>query len=152
MSQREGRRFFTFITSGLVVASLAMATNNVVAHDRMMTADLVIVNAVIHTMDPARPMAEAVAVFGNRIAAVGSTVELRPLAGAHTRVVDAAGRLVLPGFNDAHVHFLMGGFQLSNVDVRDAKSPQEFADRIHRFAEKLPKGRWIVGGEWDHER
>ena len=118
-----------------------------------MAADLpIIVNATVHTMDAARPTAEAVAVLGNRIAAVGSTAEIRQLAGQGTRVVDAGGRLVLPGFNDAHVHFLMGGFQLANVDLRDAKSPQEFAERIRKFAEKIPEGQWVVGGEWDHER
>jgi predicted amidohydrolase YtcJ len=59
---------------------------------------------------------------------------------------------VLPGFNDAHVHFLSGGFQLSSVDLRDANTPQEFAERIRQFAAKLPAGRWITGGDWDHER
>ena len=129
-----------------------MSNNPAMSRDRLMAPDVIIVNASVHTMDTNRPLAEAVAILGNRIAAVGSSAEIRALAGSKTRVIDAAKRLVLPGFNDAHVHFLSGGFQLSNVDLRDAKSPQEFAERIHRFAEKLPKGRWIVGGEWDHER
>jgi predicted amidohydrolase YtcJ len=60
--------------------------------------------------------------------------------------------LVLPGFNDAHVHFLSGGFSLANVDLRDAASPTEMARRLGEYAKKLPKGRWVVGGEWDHER
>src|SRR6185312_1099468 len=77
---------------------------------------------------------------------------IRQLAGKKTRIVDAGKRLVLPGFNDSHVHFLMGGFQLSNVDLRDAKSPEEFAKRIGDFAKKIPKGQWIVEGGWDHER
>jgi predicted amidohydrolase YtcJ len=115
-------------------------------------ADLVVVNANVRTMDAQRPSAEAVAIFGERIAAVGSNEEIRRLAGERTRVVDARGALVLPGFNDAHVHFLSGGFQLSSVDLRDADTPQEFAARIRRFASKIPKGRWITGGDWDHER
>ncbi|QYO66271.1 amidohydrolase [Leptolyngbya sp. 7M] len=61
------------------------------------------------------------------------------------------GRLVIPGFNDAHVHFLETGQQLSSVDLRDAKTPREFVERIKIFAAKLPKGRWILGGKWDHE-
>ena len=113
--------------------------------------DLVIVNATVRTMDPRTPVAEALAIVGNRIVAVGSTDEIRPLAGAGTRVIDAGGRLVLPGFNDAHVHFLSGGFSLSSVDLRDAKSPEEMARRLAEFAAKLPKGRWITGGSWDHE-
>ena len=121
--------------------------------DKSTTApDLIIVNAVIHTMDPNQPTAEAVAIYGNRIMAVGSTKEIRKLAATNTRVIDAKKRLVLPGFNDAHTHFMSGGFQLSSVDLRSSNSPQEFAERIRTFAEKLPKGRWIKGGDWDHER
>ena len=115
-------------------------------------ADLVITNASVRTMDARRPTAEAVAVSGNRVVALGTTSDIRKLAGARTRIVDARGALVLPGFNDAHVHFLTGGFQLSSVDLRDAATPQEFAGRIRRFAEKLPAGRWVTGGDWDHER
>jgi predicted amidohydrolase YtcJ len=144
---------FSLILPFLGIASLAMPNQSALAQEKkLMAADLLIVNAIVHTMDPAQPMAEAVAILGNRIAAVGSTDEIRSLAGPKTRIIDAGKRLVLPGFNDAHVHFLSGGFQLSYVDLRDAKSPGEFAERIHRFAEKIPKGQWIVGGEWDHER
>jgi predicted amidohydrolase YtcJ len=103
-------------------------------------------------MDPARPTAEAIAILGNRIVAIGTSGEINKLAGPNTRIIDAKKRLVLPGFNDAHVHFLSGGFQLSSVDLRDANTPQEFAERIRQFAAKLPAGRWITGGDWDHER
>jgi predicted amidohydrolase YtcJ len=116
------------------------------------SAELVIINGAIHTMDTAQPTAEAVAVYANRIIAVGATAEIRQLAGARTRVIDAYGQLVLPGFNDAHVHFMSGGFQLSSVDLRDANTPEEFAQRIRDFATKLPRGRWMTGGDWDHER
>ncbi len=114
--------------------------------------DLVIINAMVHTMDPNLPLADAVAIHANRIVAVGASKEIKKMAGRRTRVVDAQKRVVLPGFNDSHVHFLSGGFQLSSVDLRDAGTPQEFAERIHHFAEKLPAGRWITGGDWDHER
>jgi len=103
-------------------------------------------------MDQSRPTGEAVAIYGNRIMAVGSTQEIRKLAGARTRVIDAQKQLLLPGFNDAHVHFLSGGFQLASVDLRDANTPAEFAERIRSFAAKLAPGRWITGGDWDHER
>jgi predicted amidohydrolase YtcJ len=117
-----------------------------------LTADVIIINAKVRTMDRNQPMAEAVAVYGNRIAAIGSTKDIQKLAGSATKVIDAKGQLVLPGFNDAHVHFMSGGFQLSSVDLRDATSPQEFAERIRDFAAKIPSGRWITGGDWDHER
>ena len=136
-----------------VIALLfTMLTTVAQAKEPSLAPDLIIVNAAIHTMDQARPTAGAVAVLGNRIVAVGSTADLRPLAGSGTRVIDAGGKLVLPGFNDAHVHFLSGGFSLANVDLRDAQSPQEMARRLGDYARKLPKGRWILGGDWDHER
>lgn len=113
--------------------------------------DLLIINAAIHTMDPQRPLVEAVAVSGHHIAAVGRGVEIIKLAHAGTRVIDASGRLVLPGFNDAHVHFLSGGFQLANVDLRDARRPEELAERLRQFVAERPRGRWITGGDWDHE-
>ncbi|MFL6208798.1 MAG: amidohydrolase [Pyrinomonadaceae bacterium] len=122
------------------------------ANGQTLTADLVIVNANVHTMDKQRPTAEAVAVHGNHIVALGTSAEIRRMTDAHTRIIDAHGALVLPGFNDAHVHFLSGGFQLSSVNLRDANTPQEFAERIRQFAGKTPKGRWITGGDWDHER
>ncbi len=115
-------------------------------------ADLIIVNASIHTMNSAQPSAEAIAIHGNRIVAVGSSEEIKKLGGSNTRVIDAHAQLMLPGFNDAHVHFMSGGFQLSSVDLRDANTPQEFADRVRTFAAKLPPGRWMTGGDWDHER
>ena len=129
-----------------------MLITNAQATEPLLAPDLVIVNASIHTMDAVRPTADAVAILGNRIAAVGSTPEIRALAGSRTRVIDAGGKLVFPGFNDAHVHFLMGGFSLANVDLRDAQSPQEMGRRVAEHAKKLPKGRWILGGDWDHER
>ena len=116
-----------------------------------LAADLIVLNANIRTLDPAQPAAAALAVLGNRIVALGSSEQIRPLAGPATRVLDAGGRLVLPGFNDAHVHFLSGGFQLSSVDLRDAANPQALAERLGRFAAQHPPGRWITGGDWAHE-
>jgi len=135
----------------LIVASLLMQMR-VPAGQPAVVADTIIINAVVHTMDTSQPTAEAVAIYRNRIMAVGSTNEIKKLAGPATRIIDAKKRLLLPGFNDAHTHFLSGGFQLSSVDLRDANSPEEFASRIKAFAAKLPKGRWITGGDWDHER
>jgi predicted amidohydrolase YtcJ len=115
------------------------------------TADLVIKNANIRTMDAKRSVVRSVAVLNGRIVALGSDAETKSLIGPSTRVVDAGGKTIIPGFNDAHVHFMETGFQLSSVDLRDAKTPQEFVRRIGEFAKKLPKGRWILGGQWDHE-
>jgi predicted amidohydrolase YtcJ len=114
-------------------------------------ADLVIVNANVHTMDTAKPAARSLGVLNGRIIAVGNDADTRALIGPSTRVIDAGGKVVMPGFNDAHTHFLETGVQLSAVDLRSAKSPQEFVQRLKDFAAKLPKGRWIIGGKWDHE-
>ena len=135
-----------------VAACLLLSVMHTPADSQTLTPDLVVVNANVHTMDRQRPAAEAVAVYGSRIVAVGTSAEIRRMADAHTRVIDAHGALVLPGFNDAHVHFIDGGFHLASVSLRDANSPEEFAARIRDFAAKIPKGRWITGGDWDHER
>jgi len=110
-----------------------------------------VVNANVHTGSKSQPKARAMAVSGNKIVAVGTDAEIRAMAGPSTRVIDAGGKTVVAGFNDAHVHFMETGYQLSSVDLRDAKSPAEFVARIKAFAAKLPKGRWIMGGQWDHE-
>jgi predicted amidohydrolase YtcJ len=114
-------------------------------------ADLVITNANIRTMDAKRTVAHSIAALNGRIIATGSDVDTKALIGPLTTIIDAKGRLVLPGFNDAHVHFMETGAQLSSVDLRSAKTPGEFVQRIKDFASKLPKGRWITGGNWDHE-
>jgi predicted amidohydrolase YtcJ len=115
------------------------------------SATLILTNGKIWTGNPAQPLAEAVACLDGRIAAVGSSADIRRWAGSRTEVVDLAGKLVVPGFNDSHVHFHGGGENLSGVQLRDAKSEAEFRDRIRAFAAKLPAGRWITGGNWDHE-
>lgn len=130
-----------------------MSTNIITdAGKPSLAPDLIIFNANLHTMDGNQPAAEAVAIYGNRIVAVGATKEIKKLAGSTTKQIDARDQLVLPGFNDAHVHFMSGGFQLSSVDLRDANTPEEFAERIREFSAKLPQDRWVTGGDWDHER
>lgn len=121
------------------------------ARAQKMAADLVIINANIRTMDADRTVVRSIAVLNGRIVARGNDADTKPLIGPNTRVVDAGGKTIIPGFNDAHVHFMETGQQLSSVDLRDAQTPEEFVRRIRDFAAKLPKGRWILGGKWDHE-
>lgn len=91
------------------------------------------------------------AVRNGRVVAVGAPEVLAPWRGAGTRTESLGGAFVTPGFVDAHVHFLSGGFQLASVDLRDARTPAEFTARIAAFARTQPAGTWIVGGDWDHE-
>jgi predicted amidohydrolase YtcJ len=115
-------------------------------------ADLIITNAKIWTVDKSRPNAEALAVLGERIVAVGSAAEVDTWHGPQTKVLDAQGKLLLPGFNDAHVHFVDGGDQLQSVQLKDAATPEEFARRIGERAKATPKGEWVTGGDWDEQR
>ena len=116
------------------------------------TADLIITNAKVWTVDKANPTAQAVAVLGDRIIAVGSNADVEVLQGPATKVIDAGGKLLLPGFNDAHVHFVSGGLQLDSVQLNDAASADEFVRRIAERAKKTPKGEWIQGGDWDETK
>jgi len=115
-------------------------------------ADLVLVRGKIWTENPRQPEVEAVAIQGNRIVEVGDSDSVLKLAGPKTRVVDLKGRRVVPGFNDAHVHFYMGGDGITSVQLHEASSAEEFRKRIADFAGHRPKGEWILNGNWDHER
>ena len=113
-------------------------------------ADVIITNARVWTVNPEHPSAEAVAIIKDRIVAVGTAAEIDQWRGTATQVIDAAGKLLLPGFDDAHVHFRSGGEQLDSVDLRDAATPQEFRDRIGKRAERYPT-EWVTGGDWDEQ-
>jgi predicted amidohydrolase YtcJ len=114
-------------------------------------ADLVLLNGKVWTGDPGRPWAEAVAVRGDTIFAVGTTAEIRKIALGAANLVDLGGAFVLPGFIDSHTHFLAGGFALKSIQLRAARSREEFIALIAAKARELGKGRWIVNGDWDHQ-
>lgn len=130
---------------------LMMTLSNSCARHSATGADLILLNGKIWTVNEALPQAEAVACRNGRIMAVGATSEIRQLADDKTTIVDLAGKLVVPGFNDAHVHFFSGGRGLASVQLRDARSAEEFRTRIRDFAAQLSKGRWVLEGNWDHE-
>jgi predicted amidohydrolase YtcJ len=115
------------------------------------SADMILSNGRFWTGATGSPWAEAVAIRGERIIAVGSGAEVAKLASPDTRTIDLGAKLALPGFIDDHTHFIDGGFQLLSVDLRDAKTQVEFRRRIAAHAKKAGPGRWIQGGEWDHE-
>ena len=114
-------------------------------------ADLMVTNAVVWTGAADGRRAQAVAVRAGRIVHVGSNAEVVRLRGDGTREIDARGRLLVPGFIDDHTHFVGGGFALASVDLRPARTPEEFTRLMAEHARKLPAGRWITEGNWDHE-
>jgi predicted amidohydrolase YtcJ len=110
----------------------------------------IVVRGRVWTADRERPWAEAVAVGDARILAVGSRAEVDRRIGPNTRVIDAGNGLVVPGLIDSHIHLVDGGFNLGNVQLRDAATREEFVRRIAEFARGLEEGEWILGGDWDH--
>jgi predicted amidohydrolase YtcJ len=131
---------------------LALVTGMCSSAPSKPAASLLITNAAIYTVDKQHPKAEAVAVIGDRIVAVGSSAEIDLWRGLDTKVIDARRKLLLPGFNDAHLHFISGGAQLDQVNLTNATSPQEFAGRIAAQVKKTLKGEWILGGRWDETK
>jgi hypothetical protein len=113
-------------------------------------ADLVLKNGIVHTVAAKAPRAEAIAVRAGRIVAVGATAEIDPLVGPKTRVIDLAGRAVVPGFQDSHAHVLGIGFARMNVDLTGAASFAEVVSRVRAAAQGRPAGQWLMGRGW-HE-
>jgi predicted amidohydrolase YtcJ len=113
---------------------------------------LLLVDGKITTEDPAHPEVQAVAIAGNQIVAAGGNAEIMKLAGSGTRIIHLHGRRVLPGFNDAHVHVMVGGEDELGVHLTTSKSAQDFRDRLAAYAKSIPRGQWILNGLWDEQR
>ncbi len=112
-------------------------------------ADRIYINAKIWTGDSANDRATAIAVKDSAIIYVGN--DYRDYKSSSTQIIDVDGKLIVPGFIDNHTHFLGGGYQLASVNLRNAKSPQEFISTLREYALTHSDSRWIQGGDWDHE-
>jgi len=113
-------------------------------------ADTIILNARIYTVNPQQPSAEALAISGEKILAVGTKNEIEKYRGASTRIIDAQGHLVLPGFVDCHIHFMDGSMGLTRVDLNDAKTVAEIQKRVKEYAESHLQEPWITGMGWTY--
>jgi predicted amidohydrolase YtcJ len=113
-------------------------------------ADIVIVNARIYTVNVRQPWAEALAIRGDKLLAVGSVKDMAVYRGPSTRVIDAKGKLVLPGFTDCHVHFLDGSLALQRIDLVDATTVAEIQRRVKVFAAAHPEQTWLLGRGWSY--
>jgi predicted amidohydrolase YtcJ len=118
----------------------------------MKRADVVVLNANVVTLNYGQPRAEALAIRDGSIVAVGSNGEVRCFIGDGTKVIDARGKTVVPGFVDCHVHMTSFGQHLQMLYLRDVSSIEEMKRKIREYAEKNPGKSWILGGRWDHER
>ncbi|MFD0366869.1 amidohydrolase [Streptomyces sp. NPDC127114] len=116
----------------------------------MSTADLVFTGGPVFTGDPARTRAGSLAVVGERITAVGHD-EVRDLIGPRTEVVDLKGKLLIPGFQDAHIHAVYGGVELAECDLSGTTGVDEYRTIIAEFAAAHPDHEWITGGGWSME-
>lgn len=109
------------------------------------------INGKIYTVNEKLPFAEAVITQGEKIVFVGSQRDAEELIEKNTKKIDLKGRLMLPGFIDNHTHFAHGGFYLLGIDLRPAKSTQEFKQLVKEYVNQH-EGKWITGGYWDHEQ
>jgi predicted amidohydrolase YtcJ len=138
------------LLAGLIVSFISGFTVLGRAEEGLM-ADLVLFNGKVFTVEKSMPWAEAVAVRDGKFIAVGADAEVKKLIGSNTQAIDLQGKLVLPGFNDAHLHFANGGLYLLGIDLRPARDEKEFVSILKEYIKELPKGEWVTGGNWDHE-
>ncbi|MEN8186695.1 MAG: amidohydrolase [Bacteroidota bacterium] len=138
------------ITPKLLVV-LLLLTINISGQKNKQMADIIFTNATIWTGNENQPYAESIAIKGETILAIGNNEDVLKFKGKNTKTKDLNGKFVTPGFIDSHVHLLMGGFNLSSVQLRDANTPEEFIKRIKDYTKTVEPGTWILGGDWDHK-
>ena len=141
-------RVTTLIVVSIVTATLIAGIIARAQRDDEGPVDLIVYNAKLYTADSSASFAEAVAVRGNTVFRVGSNREIKRLTQPQTVVLDAHGGAVLPGFNDAHVHFASGGLGLAEINLLDATTGDEIAAAVRRFAEAHPERPWVTGRGW----
>lgn len=111
-------------------------------------ADLILEGGTVYTLNKAQPWAEAAAVAGGKIVFVGTNTEVKKYRGRETKVLDVAGKVVLPGFQDSHIHLISGGMELGQCSLNDLQTREEILTRIRSYAAQNPEKEWIVGGGW----
>jgi predicted amidohydrolase YtcJ len=154
-TRRMGHPVFLTAVALLIACVRAPAQDAAPATESKPKADVIYIHANIYTGVPATSefgstlRAEAIAVRGDRIQAVGKNIEIEKLKGPDTQVVDLGGHFVMPGFNDAHLHLVDGGLQKLDVDLKGVKTLEEFRNRVRARVETAKPGEWILGGGWD---
>ncbi len=129
----------------LCVASFTRGQGRIVE-----AADIIVVHGRVYTEDPKQPWAQAVAIYRGKIVAVGTDPEIERRRGMGTKVINAGGKLVLPGFVDCHIHFIDGSFSLGRVNLEGAKDPADIQKRLREYASERPGDDWILGRGWNY--
>jgi len=132
------------------LCTILLALSDASAQKNSAFADTVIVNGKIYTLNPQKPWAEALAIRADLIVAVGSDAEIAKLQSKSTQVIDAKGRLVLPGFTDCHIHFIDGAFSLGRVNLEGAKDATDIQQRLRAYGAAHPGDSWILGRGWNY--
>src|SRR5580704_18495779 len=137
-------RSITFVVLLLLVASAATPDAGA------QTADTIIHNAKIYTVNAKQPWEEALAIHGDKIIAVGTQAEIEKFRNPKTKTIDANGQLVLPGFVDCHIHFLDGSLSLGRVNLEGAVNVADIQKRLREYVAKHPGDGWLLGRGWDY--
>ena len=143
----HSRLHFTIQLLVLLFAALSAGA----AAQSLPAADTLVVNARLYTVNSRQPWAEALAIRGGNIVAVGTAAQIEKYRGPSTRVIDAGGRLVLPGFTDCHIHFMDGSLSLQRINVEDVKTIAGIQEAVRKFAAAHPKDPWILGRGWSYD-
>lgn len=135
----------------VAVAVLALGTKPMSAPaQRTAPADVIVQHAKVYTVDTRKPWAQAIAIANGRIVAVGTDAEVAKFRGPKSMLIDAAGKVVLPGFTDTHVHFLSGSLSLLRANLEGSKDVAELQQRLKKFAASHPGDGWILGRGWNY--
>jgi predicted amidohydrolase YtcJ len=148
-ASREGLIFLA-LCAALALAGPPRAAGQTAKNVKAQPAETILIHGRVYTLDAKRPWAQAVAIRGEKIVAVGGDAEIKKLRGPQTKIIDAGRKLVLPGFVDCHIHFLDGSIALGQANLEGAKNPADIQRILRGYAEKHPGDGWILGGGWNY--
>src|ERR1700692_1746311 len=134
----------------VILCVILLAVGSARAQNSQTAADIVVLHGRIYTLDSKQPWAEALAIRGDKIVAVGDDASIGKFRRPDTKVIDAAGQLVLPGFVDCHIHFMDGALSLGRVNLEGAKDVAEIQQRLRDYSTKHPGNDWLLGRGWDY--
>jgi len=145
MNTRSVRLALPFLTLFAGIAHFTAAQGLIVE-----PADIIVIHGRVYTEDPRQPWVQAVAIHGAKIVAVGDDTTIEKMRGMGTKVVNAGGKVVLPGFTDCHIHFLDGSLSLGRVNLEGAKDAAEIQKKLREYASEHPGEDWILGRGWNY--